>query len=370
MKISIARDDLLAVLNQVLGVVERRNTIPILSNVKIEAVDGQLKLTATDMDLEAVAHVDAEIEEDGATTIPAKRLSDIVRLLPAGAVVRMEDGDGRVKVQSGRSRFTLPCRPVADFPLMAGGELPHMFRIASGEMKGLVDRTRFAISTDETRYYLNGICLHESKRNGVAVLRAVATDTHRLASVEVSLPDGAAGMPGVIVPHKTVTELRKLTDESAADVEVALSESMIRFACGAAVLTSKLIDGTYPDYQRVIPVGNGRQLRVDRGDLVSAVSRVAAISGEKTRAINLAIGDGPMVLSARYAGGDALDEVDVEYDGGIMEIGFNAKYLLEVVSHIGGEIILFELSNDLEPAIIRDAGSSAGFCVLMPMRVN
>lgn len=372
MKLSIERTALLKTLGHVQSVVERRNTIPILSNVKLEAADGQLKLSATDMDLEVVEAVTAEITNAGATTVPAHTLYEIVRRLPDGAEVHLDSaGDAeRIHMRSGRSRFTLPCRPVADFPLMAGGELPHMFRIASGEMKGLIDRTRFAISTEETRYYLNGIYLHSAERNGVPVLRAVATDGHRLASVEVPLPDGAAGMPGVIVPRKTVTEVRKLIDESAADVDVSLSKSMIRFESGGAVLTSKLIDGTFPDYQRVIPVGNDKQLDVNCHSFTDAVDRVSAISSEKSRAVKLAVADGALVLSASSAEyGSATEEIEVHYEGAPLEIGFNSRYLLDIAQQIEGENARFVMADASSPTILQEVGDASAIYVLMPMRV-
>ncbi len=231
MKLTIERAALLKSLGHVQSVVERRNTIPILSNVKVEAKNGRLNLNATDMDLDISESVEAEVATPGETTAPAHTLYEIVRKLPEGSQVELETAEGdNLTLRSGRSRFTLSCLPTEDFPVMAGGDLPKEFKLPAAELRGLVDRTRFAISTEETRYYLNGIYLHASQRDGVDVLRAVATDGHRLASVEMPLPEGAAGMPGVIVPRKTVAELRKLIDETGEDIVVALSETKIRFS--------------------------------------------------------------------------------------------------------------------------------------------
>ena len=263
MKLTIERAALLRALGHVQSVVERRNTIPILSNVLLRAEDGKLALSATDMDLEVVASVAAQSARKGATTAPAHTLYDIIRKLREGAQVELDAGadKGSMTLRSGRSTFTLACLPPEDYPLMAGGELPHNFMLAAADLRRLIDRTRFAISTEETRYYLNGIYLHAAKSNEVQMMRAVATDGHRLARMEIPLPEGAAGMPGVIVPRKTVTELRKLLEELDQDVAIALSDTKIRFGFGATVLTSKLIDGTFPDYDRVIPTGNDRSSR-------------------------------------------------------------------------------------------------------------
>src|SRR5436305_2019146 len=247
MKLTIERVDLLKALSHVQSVVERRTTIPILSNVLLRAEAGRLALSATDMDLEIIEGVPARVERGGRTTAPAHTLYDIVRKLRDGAQVELEALGGRneMALRSGRSTFTLACLPPEDYPVMSAGELPHNFSLSASELRQLIDRTRFAISTEETRYYLNGIYLHSTKANEVPVLRAVVTDGHRLAKVELTAPEGAAGMPGVIVPRKTVIELRKLVEEGEAEVQVALGESKIRCAVGDTAHTSKLIDRTF-----------------------------------------------------------------------------------------------------------------------------
>lgn len=375
MKLTIERAALLRSLNHVQSVVERRNTIPILSNVQLQVADGRLGLTATDMDLAIVETVDAGIETDGSTTAPAHTLYDIVRKLPDGAQVELDAaGDsGQVLLRAGRSRFTLQSLPTSDFPQMTSGDLPHRFKLKAADLRALIDRTRFAISTEETRYYLNGIYLHmvaESEDGGGEMLRAVATDGHRLARVEIPLPDGAAGIPGVIVPRKTVNELRKLIDETEEEVEVGLSDAKIRFAFDDVELTSKLIDGTFPDYDRVIPQGNDKSLDVDCQYFAAAVDRVATISTEKSRAVKLSVENGVVTLSASSPdSGTATEEIEVEYQQDAIEIGFNARYLLDITQQIEGETAQFSMADAASPTVIRDGDDKSALYVLMPMRV-
>ena len=371
MKITIERAELIKSLGHVQSVVERRNTIPILSNVKIEAANGKLTLNATDMDLDMVDIVAANVETPGATTVSAHTLYDIVRKLPEGSQVELSTvGDGQMQLSAGRSRFTLSCLPTEEFPVLSGGELPHNFNVTAVELRSLIDRTKFAISTEETRYYLNGIYLHKGERDGVSVLRAVATDGHRLASVEGPLPSGADDMPGVIVPRKTVTELRKLIDESGDEVAISMSESKIRFAFDDAVLTSKLIDGTFPDYQRVIPSGNDKNMEVNCKLFADAVDRVSAISSEKSRAIKLSLSSGLLVLSASSPEhGSAEEEIEVAYQGDPVEIGFNSSYLLDITRQIEGENAQVCLADGNSPTILREVDDASALYVIMPMRV-
>lgn len=371
MKFTIERAALLKSLGHVQSVVERRNTIPILSNVRIDAGDGLLSLNATDMDLDIIDQVAADVAQPGATTAPAHTLYEIVRKLPEGSQVEFEsDEDGQLTLKSGRSRFTLTCLPTDDFPVMSGGDMPHSFKLPAAEIRGLVDRTRFAISTEETRYYLNGIYLHAAERDGTKVLRAVATDGHRLASVEGPLPAGAEGIPGVIVPRKTVGELRKLIEETVDEVAVELSETKIRFTFDSVALTSKLIDGTFPDYERVIPVGNDKEMIVDCKTFADAVDRVSAISSEKSRAIKLALSDGTLVLSASSPdAGTATEELEVAYSGAGVEIGFNSRYLLDITHQIEGDSARFTLADAASPTILSETDDASAIYVLMPMRV-
>ena len=372
MKLTIERAALLKALAHVQSVVERRNTIPILSNVLLDAREGQLGLDATDMDLAIMEEVPAEVAHIASTTTAAHILYDIVRKLPEGAQVALETGedDGHLQLSAGRARFKLACLPKEDFPVMTAGELPHAFSLPAAELRSIVDRTRFAISTEETRYYLNGIYLHAIESDGVKVLRAVATDGHRLARVEIPLPDGAAGMPGVIVPRKAVAELRKLIDETAEPVSVSLSDTRIRFSFDDVVLTSKLIDGTFPDYERVIPDGNDKVLEVDPRVFAEAVDRVSTISSDKTRAVKLSLDPGNLVLSASSPeSGTAREEIEVGYQGEAIEIGFNSRYLLDIAQQIEGDGVQFVMADSASPTVVRDAAEPGALYVLMPMRV-
>ena len=358
-------------LGHVQSVVERRNTIPILSNMKLDATAGSLALNATDMDLDIIESVAADIATPGATTAPAHTLYEIVRKLPEGSQVDMDaDGEGHLVLSSGRSRFTLSCLPTDDFPVLSGGDMGHEFTLPVGEVRAMIDKTRFAISTEETRYYLNGIYLHTGDMDGTKVLRSVATDGHRLAQVDQPLPAGADGMPGVIVPRKAVGELRKLVDETTEDIAVGLSENKIRFAFDDVVVTSKLIDGTFPDYQRVIPEGNDKQMEVDTKTFADAVDRVSVISSEKSRAVKLSLESGTLTLSASSSeDGSATEEVEVAYDGEAMEIGFNAGYLLDIIRQIEGATTRLMLADAASPTILSEADDASALYVLMPMRV-
>src|SRR5271166_4862118 len=372
MKLIVERAALLKALSHVQSVVERRTTIPILSNVLLRAETGRLALSATDMDLEIIERVSGQIEQEGRTTAPAHTLYDIVRKLREGAQVEIEASGERnaMVLRSGRSTFTLQCLPPEDYPVMASSELPHNFALPASELRALIDRTRFAISTEETRYYLNGIYLHATKNDEVPVIRAVATDGHRLARVEMVLPEGAAGMPGIIIPRKTVLELRKLVEESKDEVDIALSETKIRFAVGEATLTSKLIDGTFPDYDRVIPSNNDKILEVDCKAFAEAVARVSTISTEKSRAVKLTIENGNLRVSATSPeNGTAEEELEARYLASPLEIGFNSRYLLDIAEQIGGEGAQFEMSDAGSPTIVRDSADRSALYVLMPMRV-
>ena len=372
MKLTIERGTLIKALAHVQSVVERRTTIPILSNVRVEAEHGSVSLTATDMDLLVIEQVDAEVSQPGAATAPAHTLYDVVRKLPEGSLVAIEQAkDGpELNLRAGRVTFDLPCLPAADFPTMTDEGLTHSFELTAGTLCRLFDRTRFAISTEETRYYLNGIHLHAVEDGGQ--LRAVATDGHRLARVEAPLPEGAAGMPPIIVPRKTVAEIRKLIDDVDAEqiVEVALSSARIRFKVGRAVLRSRLIDGTFPDYERVIPRGNDKLMVVRTKELTEAVDRVATIATDKSRAVKLSLDGGRLTLSAVSPdAGRAVEELDVDYAAEAMEIGFNARYILDMSAQIEGPDVEFAVADSGSPTLVRDPKDHSALYVLMPMRV-
>ena len=375
MKATIERATLLRCLSHVQSVVERRNTIPILSNVLIEAsTDGALKVMATDLDLQVIEHMSAaSVENPGAITVSAHLLFDIARKLPEGSQVSLETADNRMTVKAGRSRFQLPTLPRDDFPVIVEGDLPTSFELPARTLAELIDRTRFAISTEETRYYLNGIFLHVSDEDR-PVLKAAATDGHRLARFTLPRPEGAEGMPDVIVPRKAVAELRKLLEESLdGNVQVDLSASKIRFALGGeggVVLTSKLIDGTFPDYSRVIPTGNDKLLKLDPKSFYAGVDRVATIATEKTRAVKMGLDKDKVTLTVTSPdNGTASEEIAADYGADGFEIGFNAGYLKDILSQIDSDTVEMHLADAGAPTLIRKDENAPALYVLMPMRV-
>lgn len=372
MRVTLERSNLLKALNHVHRVVERRNTIPILSNVLLKADGASLEMKATDLDLEVTEATAAQIEQTGATTVPAHLLYDIVRKLPDGAEVMLKsDEDGNaMSVISGRASFRLQCLPQSDFPELSAGSFSHIFRLDSTDMKNLIERTQFAISTEETRYYLNGIYLHAIDSDGTLQLRAVATDGHRLARAEMEAPAGSEDMPGIIIPRKTVSELQKLVDDPDVKVTVELSDTKIRFTIGGVILTSKLIDGTFPDYQRVIPTGNDKSLVIDRQSFSQAVDRVSTISSERGRAVKLSISDGQVTLTVNNPdSGSATEELAADYSADPIEIGFNARYLLDVAGQLTGDEANFMLADSGSPTVVYDTADKNSLYVLMPMRV-
>jgi DNA polymerase III subunit beta len=375
MKATIERAKLLRCLSHVQSVVERRNTIPILSNVLIEAAaDGMVKIMATDLDLQVVESLDAaSVETPGAITVQAHLLFDIARKLPDGSQVSLETAENRMAVKAGRSRFSLPTLPRDDFPVIVEGDLPTSFELPARVLAEMIDRTRFAISTEETRYYLNGIFLHVSD-DDQPVLRAAATDGHRLARFTLPRPEGAEGMPDVIVPRKAVGELRKLLEEALdGNVEIDLSASKIRFTLGGeggVMLTSKLIDGTFPDYSRVIPTGNDKLLKLDPKSFYEGVDRVATIATEKTRAVKMGLEADKVTLSVTSPdNGTAAEEVPADYRSDALEIGFNANYLKDILHQIDGDTVELHLADPGAPTLIRQNEKSPALYVLMPMRV-
>ncbi|MEX6723699.1 DNA polymerase III subunit beta [Parapedomonas caeni] len=369
MRVTVERAALLKALAHVQSVVERRNTIPILSNVLIEAEEDGLRLMATDLDLQVVETAPANTVQRGATTVAAHTMFDIVRKLPDGAQIELASADGRLAVSAGRSRFQLATLPRDDFPVFAEGDLPFGFTMPAPTLKQIIDKTRFAISTEETRYYLNGIFLHVTDEANPA-LRAVATDGHRLARVAIPRPDGAVGMPDVIVPRKAVAEVRKLLDELDGDVHVTLSQSKIRFAFENAVLTSKLIDGTFPDYSRVIPTANDKLLKVNAKQLAEGVDRVATIATEKTRAVKMSVDKDKVTLSVTSPeAGTAAEELSADYGSTPLEVGFNSRYLLDILGQIEAENVELHMADAGSPTLIREGDDSPALYVLMPMRV-
>ncbi len=372
MKLTIERAALLKALGHVQSVVERRNTVPILSNVLLSAEREYVGFSATDLDMEIVDETPANVEGTGQITAPAHTLYEIVRKLPEGADVALTytGEDPRLTVQAGRSRFNLPVLPAGDFPIMSSDGLGSRITIGAAELIRLIDKTRFAISTEETRYYLNGLYLHVVVEDGEPRLRAVATDGHRLALAEMPAPEGSAGSPGVIIPRKTIQEVRRLLDDAGETIEMQVSPQKVKFQFGLAALTSKVIDGSFPDYVRVIPKDNQKVLRVDNALFAAAVDRVATISAEKSRSVKMAVESGKMVLTVRnMEAGQGVEELEIDYDGEPFEIGFNARYLLDVAGQIHGSEAEFRFADPASPTLVLDPDDSGVQYVLMPLRV-
>jgi DNA polymerase-3 subunit beta len=377
MKLTIERAELLKALGHVQSVVERRNTIPILSNVLLSARAGALSFSATDLDMEMVDEASAHVESPGQITAPAHTLYEIVRKFPEGAevVLHMAGDDPRLQVQAGRSRFYLPVLPAGDFPVMSSEGLSARMTADTSDLIRLIDKTRFAISTEETRYYLTGIYLHTVVEDGRPTLRAVATDGRRLALADMPAPEGASATPGVIVPRKTIQEARRLLEDAGETVDLLISAQKVRFEFGRAILTSKVIDGSFPDYTRVIPRENNRVLSADNALFASAVDRVSTISSEKSRSVKLSVEGGRVVLTVRnMETGQAVEELEVDYDGDPFEIGFNARYLLDVTDQIGGETAEFRFTDRsasatmLDAVLVLDPTDARVQYVLMPLR--
>jgi DNA polymerase-3 subunit beta len=372
MKVSIERGTLLKAVSQAQSVVERRNTIPILANVLIAAEGDTVQFRATDLDIEVVDRAPGMVERAGATTVSAVTLHEIVRKLPDGATVSLTDDGtaGRLTVEAGRSNFSLATLPKEDFPVMANSEYAANFSAPAPVLRRLFDKSKFAISTEETRYYLNGVYMHIAEVDGARVLRCVATDGHRLARIDAEMPQGAEDLPGVIVPRKAVGELRKLLDDDDMQIAVSVSETKVRFATPNITLTSKVIDGTFPDYTRVIPTGNTRKLEVDAADFAKAVDRVATVSSERSRAVKLALDEDRVILSVNAPdSGAAEEELAVAYNDERLEIGFNAKYLLEIASQVDRENAVFLFNSSGDPALMREGTDTSAVYVVMPMRV-
>ena len=369
MNFTIDRNALIKPLGHIYSVVERRNTIPILSNVLIETNSSKVSFTATDMDMDIVEETSCTVSSQGKVTLSAHTLHDIVRKLPDSSEVNIELKDLNVEVSAGKSKFILPTLPVDDYPIMTNIEKGHEFNLQSIDLANLIDNTKFAISLEETRYYLNGIFLHVSNSDSQK-LRAVATDGHRLAQAEIPLPEGASDMPGIILPRKAVGEIRKLTDVTDGTIKVIISNTKAQFVFPNSILTTKLIDGSFPDYQRVIRKENLNKLVVSNQEFSKAIDRVSTVAMEKSRAVKLSLSNNLLSLNVNsHDLGNASEDIEIDYGYDILEIGFNSKYLLDIASQIQGKEIEILLSDSASPALITDPDQDGVIFVLMPMRV-
>lgn len=374
MKLTIPRDSLSPALAALSRVVERRNTIPVLSNILLRAEAGSLTLRATDLDMDARTSLPAEVATPGAITVPAHTLADIVRKLPAEAQITLEQDikATSMTVRAGRSRFVMNTLPESDFPDITAGEMTCRFAMPAKTIGEMIAQVSFAISSEETRYYLNGIYLHARPTDGgTGLLRAVATDSHRLSRLELPAPDGSVGMPGVIVPTKAVGEIARMAKDAQGDLSIELSATKIRVTAGETSLTSKLIDGTFPDYERVIPRSNDKLATLDAEAFEKAIDRVSTITSERGRAVKLSLSDAGLALSVTNPdSGEAREEIEADYAGEAIDVGFNARYLLDVLGVVGGaDTVLMKLADPGSPALFQRREGDPLLVVLMPMRV-
>ena len=374
MKVSVNSSALLTALQHVHSVVERRNTIPILSNVLLEAKEQGIFLTATDMDiqvLESIEGKDTDITQMGTVTTSAQMLYDIVRKLPANIQVELfSESSEKLAIKASSTAFSLNCLPAEDFPSFPSEDFKTSFEIKSSDLIRLIDKTSFAMSMEETRYYLNGIYMHTIEVDGKSYLRTVATDGHRLARVDMNLPEGAGSIPGVIIPRKTILEIRKLLEDGKDKVTLSLDETRISCSFEKVKLISKLLDGTFPDYTRVIPEGNEKVVNVSNQMLLEAVDRVSTVSTDKSRAIKINVDNDNISITANNPDqGSASENLAVEYKGDRVEIGFNSKYVLDVARQIKGKNMVIKMSDPVSPTLVFDEEDKDALFVLMPMRV-
>lgn len=367
--VSVERNVILKALSHCQGVVEKRNTVPILANVLLDAGNHGLKMMATDLDLALVECVAATVLTPGTITVSAQMLYDITRKLKDGALIdlHLDEAQGRLTLKSGRSTFDLTALPATDFPSMDAGMLPHSFKLQTNELIFLIDKARSSMSTEETRYYLNGIYMHTTEDG---LLRAVSTDGHRLARAHVTCPEGAQGMAGVIISRKTIGEVRKLLDDSSEEIEISLSPTQISFKTGESVLISRLIEGNFPDYQRVIPASNENILEVDASLLTEAVDRASLVATDKMRLVKLHAKPGLLQITAFSSdAGSSVEELEVAYNGPQVEFGFNARYILDITQQLAGCTLQFLIGDESQAIIVKEMGDESSLYVLMPLRV-
>ena len=375
MEFKINSSDLLKALSHIHGIVEVRHTLPILSNIILEAKDNELTLSSTNLDIYCADKIKAEVSIAGEISVSAVTFFEIVKRLPSGSevVMTMEEGENEIILKCGRSKFNLSTLKTDDFPIISDNDLSTNFVLSADELIRIIDKTKFAVSNEETRYYLNGIFLHKADRNSIQFLRAVATDGHRLAQYDIPLPQGAEEITGIIIPKKTIFELRKVLDDANGDVSISLNENKIKFTFNDLKIISKVIDGTFPDYTKVIPQNNNKNFKTNNNELKNAIDRVSAVAANeesKSKAIKLSLEDNKLNLSVEsQSKGSANEIIDISYDGDKVDIGFNSKYIIDICNEVDGEEVDISLLDSVSPAIILDKTDENLFFVLMPMRI-
>lgn len=366
MRFSLQREVLLKPLAQVVNVVERRHTLPVLANLLVRVQDGQLLLTGTDLEVEMVARSAVEDAQDGETTIPARKLFEIVRALPDGSRITLSQSGDKVTVQAGRSRFSLATLPANDFPSLDDVDASERVAVSEGSLKELLERTAFAMAQQDVRYYLNGLLFDLRD----TTLRCVATDGHRLALCEATLDDGQGGKRQIIVPRKGVQELQRLLEGSDRQLELELGKGHIRVKRDDVTFTSKLIDGKFPDYEAVIPIGADREVKIDRESFRAALQRASILSNEKYRGVRVEVAPNLLKISAHNPEQEeAQEEVEAETTVDNLAIGFNVTYLLEALSSLRDEFVVMQLRDANSSALVRGATSTHARHVVMPLRL-
>ena len=375
MEFKINSSDLLKALSHIHGIVEVRHTLPILSNIILKAKDNELTLSSTNLDIYCADKIKAEVSIAGEISVSAVTFFEIVKRLPSGSevVMTMVEGENEIILKCGRSKFNLSTLKTDDFPIISDNDLSTHFVLSADELIRIIDKTKFAVSNEETRYYLNGIFLHKADRNSIQFLRAVATDGHRLAQYDIPLPQGAEEITGIIIPKKTIFELRKVLDDANGDVSISLNENKIKFTFNDLKIISKVIDGTFPDYTKVIPQNNNKNFKTNNNELKNAIDRVSAVAANeesKSKAIKLSLEDNKLNLSVEsQSKGSANEIIDISYDGDKVDIGFNSKYIIDICNEVDGEEVDISLLDSVSPAIILDKTDENLFFVLMPMRI-
>ena len=366
MRFSLQRETLLKPLAQVVNVVERRQTLPVLANLLVQVTDGQLSLTGTDLEVEMVSRRAVDDAQDGETTIPARKLFDIVRALPDGSKVVISQSGDKITVQAGRSRFTLSSLPAGDFPSVDEVEATETIAVPEAALKELIERTAFAMAQQDVRYYLNGLLFDL----GDTRLRCVATDGHRLALCETTLEDAVQTKRQIILPRKGVTELQRLLEGGDKTLELELGRNHLRVKRDDVTFTSKLIDGRFPDYEAVIPIGADREVTIDRELLRAALQRVAILSNEKYRGVRMEVSPGLLRINAHNPEQEeAQEEVEADTKVDELAVGFNVNYLLDALTALRGEQVVIKLRDANSSALVREATDERSRHVVMPLRL-
>ena len=375
MKLQLSKTNFVKSLSFVQNIVESKATIPILANVLLEAKQGRLNVSATDMDITIFDKIKVNnIESEGSTSVPAQTLYNVIKELSDDNPINLsyDQNSKKLSLDSSNSKFVFSCLPKEEFPISSNETFKTNFDLESDLLKEIIDKTYFATSNEETRYYLNGLYLHTTTLNNKNYLRTVATDGHRLAQYQINTPQAIAKNNfGVIIPKKLIFELRKLIDDLKGNIKIELSERKIKLSFNETIIISKLIDGKFPDYEKVIPKNTSNAFSINRKKFLESINRISTISSEKSKAIKLNLNKDKLTISASNLeeGGSGIEEITIKYSGPTLDIGFNSGYLKEIINQLTLDEITILFSDSTAPTIIKDASKAESLYVLMPMRV-